>query len=229
MERAGVDLSPGGITIAHAALAERGLTFDGRVSDMTVLPWPEHTFGAALSTSTMHHQRRADVRRALGEVKRVLEPGGFFYVDFLSTDSSGYRGRGGNLLDTDTTVRVRLDAEAAQGARWFFTSEGAEGMRPDACPLPSCRVSVSNGTPCDRCAQSRGSVRNASNVRNSLRTVPRHRLPTGLTLLTLTPPPSCTKRNHPHQRTLTLQQPANATGANPRRAKPSRCNRGRCT
>jgi SAM-dependent methyltransferase len=87
----GVDLSPGGIKIAHDALAERGLTFDGRVSDMTVLPWPDHTFGAALSTSTMHHHRRADILRTLGEVKRVLEPGGFFYVDFLSTASNGYQ------------------------------------------------------------------------------------------------------------------------------------------
>src|SRR5438270_5974350 len=88
---AGVDLSPGGIKIAHAALAERGVTLDGRVADMTVLPWPDHTFGAALSTSAMHHQRRADILRALGEVRRVLEPGGFFYVDFPSTDSSGYQ------------------------------------------------------------------------------------------------------------------------------------------
>jgi len=88
---AGVDLSPGGIKIAHDVLAERGLTFDGRVSDMTVLPWPDHTFGAALSTSTMHHHRRADILRALGEVRRVLEPGGFFYVDFPSTESSGYQ------------------------------------------------------------------------------------------------------------------------------------------
>jgi SAM-dependent methyltransferase len=88
---AGVDLSQGGIKIAHEALAERGLTFDGRVSDMTVLPWPDRTFGAALSTSTMHHHRRADILRALGEVKRVLKPGGFFYVDFPSTDSMGYQ------------------------------------------------------------------------------------------------------------------------------------------
>jgi SAM-dependent methyltransferase len=90
---AGVDLSPGGIKIAHEALAERGLSFDGRVSDMTVLPWPDHSFGAALSTSTMHHQWRADILRALGEVKRVLEPGGFFYVDFLSTETNGYQER----------------------------------------------------------------------------------------------------------------------------------------
>jgi SAM-dependent methyltransferase len=86
----GVDLSPGGIKIAHEALAARGLAFDGRVSDMTELPWPDHTFGAALSTSTMHHQRRQDILRALGEVKRVLEPGGLFYVDFPSTDSAEY-------------------------------------------------------------------------------------------------------------------------------------------
>lgn len=87
---AGLDVSPGGIDLAAQACAGRGITFEGQVSDMTTLPWPDGTFDGALSTSTIHHHRRADVIRALDEVRRVLKPGGSFLVDFPSTNTTVY-------------------------------------------------------------------------------------------------------------------------------------------
>src|SRR5689334_4952345 len=63
---AGVDISPTGIQMAQAACAERNIPFEGKVSDMTIMPWPDATFDAALSTSTIHHHRRADILRSLG-------------------------------------------------------------------------------------------------------------------------------------------------------------------
>src|SRR5262245_17480443 len=62
---AGMDISPSGIKQTQAACAERNIPFDGRVSDMTTLPWPDATFDAGLSTSTIHHQLRANVERTL--------------------------------------------------------------------------------------------------------------------------------------------------------------------
>src|SRR5262245_51993797 len=47
---AGADISPTGVQRTLAACAQRGLSVDGRVCAMTLLPWPHATFDAALST-----------------------------------------------------------------------------------------------------------------------------------------------------------------------------------
>lgn len=57
---------------------------------MTALPWPDATFDAALSTSTIHHALRAEVQYALDEIWRLLRPGGTFLVDFPCTDTWDY-------------------------------------------------------------------------------------------------------------------------------------------
>jgi SAM-dependent methyltransferase len=87
---AGADVAPTGIARTIAACAERGIACDGRVCNMTALPWPDATFDAALSTSTIHHGLRADVQRAIDEVWRVLKPGGQFLVDFPCRDADDY-------------------------------------------------------------------------------------------------------------------------------------------
>jgi tellurite methyltransferase len=88
---AGVDISPTGVLMTQEACAERQIPFEGKVSDMTTLPWPDATFDAALSTSTIQHHRRADIKRALDEVRRVLKPGGIFMADLLSTSTRMYQ------------------------------------------------------------------------------------------------------------------------------------------
>lgn len=87
---AGVDISPSGVRLAQAACAERQIAFDGQVSDMATLPWAAKTFDAVLSTSTIHHHRRADIVQTLAEIHRILKPGGLFLVDFPCTDTLTY-------------------------------------------------------------------------------------------------------------------------------------------
>jgi len=87
---AGLDVSPSGIKLAQEACAQRQIPFEGRVSDMNTIPWPDATFDATLSTSTIHHHLRADIARTIGEVWRVLKPGGHFLVDFPCTDTFDY-------------------------------------------------------------------------------------------------------------------------------------------
>jgi len=87
---AGVDISPNGIQQTEAVCAERGIEFEGQVSDMTTIPWADATFDGALSTSTINHHRRADIKRAVAEVWRILKPGGIFFVDFLRDDTPEY-------------------------------------------------------------------------------------------------------------------------------------------
>jgi SAM-dependent methyltransferase len=87
---AGADISPTGVQRTYAVCAERGLAFDGQVCDMLALPWPDATFDAALSTSTIHHALRANIQRTLAEVWRILKPGGLLLVDFPCTDRADY-------------------------------------------------------------------------------------------------------------------------------------------
>lgn len=87
----GTDISPTGIRLTQDAAASRNIPFEGRVSDMTTLPWADATFDAALSTSTIHHHLRAGIVQTLAEVWRVLKPGGLFLVDFPSTDTLTYQ------------------------------------------------------------------------------------------------------------------------------------------
>jgi tellurite methyltransferase len=119
---AGADISPTGIQRAYAACAERGITFDGRVSDMTVLPWPDATFDAALCISTIHHGLRTTILRAIDEVWRLLTPGGLFLVDFPCTDRAGYsylraEVAAGHILEVEpnTFVDERPDSEDPDG------------------------------------------------------------------------------------------------------------------
>ncbi len=88
---AGVDISPTGVRLAQAACMERQIVFDGKVSDMTMLPWADMTFDAVLSTSTIHHHRRAGIVQALAEVRRLLKPAGLFLADFPCTDTLIYQ------------------------------------------------------------------------------------------------------------------------------------------
>jgi SAM-dependent methyltransferase len=88
---AGLDVSPSGVEQTAAACAERGIPFEGHVSDMRTIPWADATFDAALSTATIHHGLRAEILRSIREVWRVLKPGGSFLVDFIATDRLEYQ------------------------------------------------------------------------------------------------------------------------------------------
>jgi tellurite methyltransferase len=88
---AGIDISPTGIDLTNKACADRQISFEGHVTEMTTLPWADGVFDAALSISTIHHHRREGIIRTLGEVRRVLKPGGRLLLDFPCTDTLDYR------------------------------------------------------------------------------------------------------------------------------------------
>src|SRR5262249_45263237 len=88
---AGVDISPSGIRLAQEVCSVRRFNFEGHVSDMSALPWRDDTFDAVLSISAIHHHQRREIVRTLGEVRRVLKPGGLLLADFPCTDTTDYR------------------------------------------------------------------------------------------------------------------------------------------
>jgi SAM-dependent methyltransferase len=87
---AGVDISPSGIRLTQEVCLVRKFQFEGHVSDMSALPWSDETFDAVLSISAIHHHQRQEILWTLGEVRRVLKPGGLLLADFPCTNTTDY-------------------------------------------------------------------------------------------------------------------------------------------
>ncbi len=72
------DVSPGMVAAARRNAEELGLSVEGRVADVTALPYPDASFDLVVGHAVLHHV--PDVQAALREVLRVLHPGGRFVV-----------------------------------------------------------------------------------------------------------------------------------------------------
>lgn len=117
----GVDLSPG--MLAHARA--RGL--DVVEGSATALPFPDASFDVACSFKVLPHVR--DIRLALGEMARVVRPGGHvlaeFYNPFSIRGLAKRLGPAGAISETKTEAAVftRFDAP------WEVASLLPPGMR----------------------------------------------------------------------------------------------------
>ncbi|MFE9424104.1 class I SAM-dependent methyltransferase [Kitasatospora sp. NPDC006697] len=78
----GTDLSPAAVERAGREALRRGLELPARVTDMRELPFEDGTFDAVVcaDNSLPHLLTAADVRAALGEMRRVLRPGGLLLL-----------------------------------------------------------------------------------------------------------------------------------------------------
>lgn len=76
----GTDHSQGMLDIAERNLRERGLSDRVELSlgDVNALPYDDDQFDVAACQGVLHHLR--DMRPCLAEIKRVLRPGGVFYL-----------------------------------------------------------------------------------------------------------------------------------------------------
>lgn len=98
----GIDISETGLEHARRWLAREGLTAALKRSDMTEIPYPEGFFDAVISVAVIYHGTLAQMRRAIGEVHRVLKPGGFALLQFKSKRS--YRYGRGEEIEPDTFI-----------------------------------------------------------------------------------------------------------------------------
>lgn len=113
----GIDASPEMIDMAcrKAAKARSGVTF--QVAVIENLPFPNETFDLVTSSLMLHHLPTELKRAGIGEVRRVLKPGGRFVVmDFARESHSraghllSILGRGRGPLTADALGAMLLDA-----------------------------------------------------------------------------------------------------------------------
>jgi len=98
----GTDISPRGLEYTGAWLRQEGLHADLKLSDMTVIPYPDQHFDAIVSTYVIHHNTLDNIRRCVAEMHRVLVPGGRVLATVQS--KRGYRHGRGQEIEPDTFI-----------------------------------------------------------------------------------------------------------------------------
>jgi ubiquinone/menaquinone biosynthesis C-methylase UbiE len=88
-EVSGIDISPAAVEWGTEVMAEAGIqTPDLRVGDVRNLPWGDETFDVVRDGHLLHCIIGDDRAAVLGEVDRVLAPGGVFVVFTMCGDKA---------------------------------------------------------------------------------------------------------------------------------------------
>lgn len=99
-ETYGIDIAEEGIKIAKDWLREEGLKAEVTVGDIyKKLPYPDNFFDAIISIKTLHHGRIEWIRRCIREIKRVLKPNGWIFINGQEKSSKEVYSKGKALRD----------------------------------------------------------------------------------------------------------------------------------
>ena len=120
----GTDVSPRGLALTREWLRREGLDADLKISDMTVIPYPDEHFDGLISTYVIHHNTLDNIGRCVAEIYRVLVPGGRALL--IVQSKRGYRYRCGQEVEPDTLI---LDVGADAGVpHHFFDRAGVREL-----------------------------------------------------------------------------------------------------
>ncbi|MDB5526939.1 MAG: type 11 methyltransferase [Devosia sp.] len=122
----GIDLSPAAIELSREMLASYGTKAELRAGDMTSLPFADGSFDAVVDVFSSNCLDMAAGRRFLGDMTRVLKPGGRFFSYFPSkrsdtwTDATAVDGDPEALIDASTLNGVRRKSSPYFGNDYAF-------------------------------------------------------------------------------------------------------------
>lgn len=86
----GVDISEEQLKKAHEFCKEKGIDLDIRKGDMRNLPFEDSSLSLVYSYDTIFHMPKKEISIAMEEMKRVLKKEGLLFVNFVSTEHSGF-------------------------------------------------------------------------------------------------------------------------------------------
>ncbi|MBQ8953515.1 MAG: methyltransferase domain-containing protein [Clostridia bacterium] len=109
------DLSEGMLDAARQNLSQQP-NIDYRIIDIQAIPYPEASFDAVIANMMLYHV--PDLHRGLGEVRRVLKPGGAFYCATF-----GERGHNWHIARMLASLGVRENVNAS-----FTLQNGGEAL-----------------------------------------------------------------------------------------------------
>jgi len=87
MDCVGIDISAEALSVARAFSERAGHTIDLKSADMRELPFPDASFDYVYEHFSMCHLSKADTATAIGEMRRVLKPGGISFFGVISSQS----------------------------------------------------------------------------------------------------------------------------------------------
>lgn len=102
-----IDLSPSAVESLRRLAQERGLAVRAQVGDTHNLPYPDGAFDAVLAYHVISHTDSEGILAVVAEIKRVLAPGGEFFVTLCSKCSSAYRDSGYPVVDENTILKTQ--------------------------------------------------------------------------------------------------------------------------
>lgn len=117
----GVDGSAVAIDMGNQRLKSDGINANLVVGDITNLPFDRGTFDLAVDVCSIQHNCFRDINKAIGEVYRVLKPGGRFFS--IMRSSKDYAFRMGNKIESHTMTNISVGDLAGCGVVHFFHIE----------------------------------------------------------------------------------------------------------
>ncbi|HPE15652.1 MAG TPA: methyltransferase domain-containing protein [Oscillospiraceae bacterium] len=100
------DLSPAAAAHLTAWAAREELPVRVETADMLSLPFADDSFDAIFAYHVVSHTDTAGIRTILGEIRRVLRPGGEVYLTLCSKETWSFRDSGYPRLDENTLVKI---------------------------------------------------------------------------------------------------------------------------
>ncbi|MGH7579767.1 MAG: class I SAM-dependent methyltransferase [Gemmatimonadales bacterium] len=89
-EAHGIDISSSAIELARTWFADEGLAGDLRVGSCLELPYDDGFFDVVVSHGVLDHLSPEDGLRTMGEVRRVLRPGGLCFLTLVAVNDCEY-------------------------------------------------------------------------------------------------------------------------------------------
>jgi len=103
---AAFDLSEIGVAALEKAANDRHLPVVARVGDMKKLPYQDSSFDAIVAFNVIYHADRAGVEQVVGEIGRVLAPGGEIFLTLISKGNPSFTDPANRVIDADTIVKT---------------------------------------------------------------------------------------------------------------------------
>lgn len=115
----GSDISENGIRHTRKWLDNEGLKAELGISDMTEFPWDVLKFHGAICWDALHHNKIANILKAVNVIYDSLVVGGMFMLSLLSTKGGAY-GKGEEI---EKNTFIRDDSEEAGVPHHYFDEE----------------------------------------------------------------------------------------------------------
>ena len=119
----GIEFSEERLEMAQEYAKQHNLKLPMQLGDMRSIEFESNHFGYVYSWNTIFHMNKVDIKKAIGEMIRVLKPRGLCFVNFLSVDSEFY-GQGEKQNDGEF---IQIEREE-KILHTFFTDDESDGF-----------------------------------------------------------------------------------------------------